>query len=96
MDKTCINCRYCEDAGIGALFCKGKKYMPRVRADERCDDWKARYKTRGDAVREMTNEQLAVMLAKLRGKPWVLALDVTMYSEYDVDEWREWLETEVK
>ena len=84
MERTCENCKYsCVDSAIAAVFCMGQKNMPRVRPFDTCDDWKPVYRTNGDAIRHMSDEELAFYI--FNHPQWV-----------DLDGYLNWLKQEVE
>lgn len=67
MERTCENCKYfCVVSNIDAMVCMGQKGMPRSRPFDTCEDWKPAYKTNGDAIRQMSDEELADFIARQR------------------------------
>lgn len=60
MERICENCKhFCIDRAAAATFCMGQKNMPIVRPFDACKDWKSAYRTNGDAIRHMSDEELA-------------------------------------
>lgn len=98
MERTCENCKYsCVDSAIAAVFCMGQKNMPRVRPSDTCDDWKPVYRTNGDAIRQMTDEELADYFAKFETKCYKrvsqkIVCDTMRFAEQHLD----WLKQEVE
>ena len=63
-------------------------------SDEDCPERPLNPQTNADRIRAMSDEELAILFAKLKAKPNVLDRMVQSYSGRDVNEWYDWLKQE--
>lgn len=87
-----IQCKKC--ANLKNDWCKLKADSPDPELVRDCQTYKAA--TYADRIRAMSDEELAVMFAKLRTKTYLLSLPVQSYRGNDVNDWLDWLRQEAE